>query len=368
MAATIMIAGLGSAGNYVLDMASKMPVFGDCSFVVVSRSPAEIIEKRLNITRISAGLFDLYPKITYVRRDLHDIEGMTRLLGEVRPGIIAYTGRYIKGLKYGAFSYPNQMGYGVWTPLSIVLIHKLMRAVELSGCGARVINTSYGDAVSPALAAVGLAPFVSAGNINHLIPRLRRAIARAAGGFDPENADVRLVGSHYLNTYVSREGSARGSAYGLHWTYNGKKSASPSDSELFAGCCDATVSGAERNWMIASDVVRLMELMFLRDGRERIIHAPGPFGLIGGYPLCFKDGEMRLDESHFSRGDMIAINEKSLACDGIGKIDASGIHFTDEARQRMKDVFSMEYPEVLAVSECEAFAERLAGAVGSHRQ
>lgn len=367
--AKILVVGLGSTGNYVLDMATKMEAFRDCAFTVVSRTPAETAEKRLNITRVSSGLFDLFPEIGYRRGDVNDVDGMAELIRRLDPDIVAYTGRYMKGLKYGEYSYPNNIGYGVWLPLAVVLPEKLMQAVKAAGSRARVINTSYGDGVSPALASVGLAPYVSAGNLNHLIPRIKRAAANLAGGGKrPEQVEVRLAGSHFLNTYVSKEGDPRGSAYRLDWNVDGEKPAGITDAALFAACGVPTISGPERNWMIASDVVRLMELMLAQDGREYAIHAPGPFGLIGGYPLLFRNGEMRLDETAFSRDEMIRVNEDSLRRDGVDGIDAAGLHFTDEARERMREVFGFDYPRTVTVADCEPFAEELARMIENHKK
>lgn len=369
MAVNIMVVGFGSTGNYVLDIATKMELFRDSVFTVVSRTHPETVEKRLNITRVSAGIFDCFPEIRYVRQDVTDISGMTETIRRNDPDIIAYTGRYMKGLKYGEYSYPNDIGYGVWLPLAVVLPEKLMRAVKAAGSNARVVNTSYGDGVSPALASIGLAPYVSAGNINHLIPRIKRGIAELVGeGARPDNVDVKLAGSHFLNTYVSKEGNARGSAYGLSWTFNGEMRADITDTQIFAACSVPTISGPERNWMIASDVVRLMELMVLRDGRSRSIHAPGPFGLTGGYPLLFTNGEMCLDETAFSREEMERINIDSLRCDGIEAISAEGIRFTDEVRERMRVVFGLDYPETVSITDCESFAHRIAESLETYRR
>ena len=182
----------------------------------------------------------------------------------------------------------------------------------------------------------------------------------AGGGAKSEEVAVRLAGSHFLNTYVSKEGDARGSAYRLDWNLNGEKPAGISDAAIFAACGLPTISGPERNWMIASDVVRLMELMLDDGASERAIHAPGPFGLPGGYPLVFRGGDMALDETAFSREEMIRVNVDSLRRDGVDGIDSSGICFTDEARERMREVFGFDYPNRLAVADCEAFAEQLA--------
>ena len=349
-----MIVGYGSAGKYVLDMATKMEQFKNCSFTVVSRTPYAEAIKRINITRIASGIFELYPQVEYIEGDVNNVARMSELLAAETPDIIAYTGRYMKGFKYGEFSYPNEIGYGVWTPMAVVLIKKLMEAVKLSGIFTRVINTSFGDAVSPALASIGLAPYTSAGNLNHLIPRMKLAYAELTGE-DIRDVDVSFAGSHYANTYISKEGNPKDSPYLLN--ISGKTKTKVADEEILQRCAIPTVSGPERNWMIASDVVVLMQLMLDKSDKELKTHAPGPFGLMGGYPLLFRNGEMRLDEVAFSRSEMENVNKASLACDGIEGIDANGIRFTDEVISKMKSVFDIDYPKTISVEDCEDFSK-----------
>lgn len=357
MATKIMIVGFGSTGKYVLDMATKMTEFADCSFTVVSRTPKDEVEKRLNITRVSSGIFDCFPAIEYIECDLNNINKMAQIINKASPDIVAYTGRYMKGFKYGEFSYPNGIGYGAWMPMAVVLVEKLMQAIKQSGVNTRVINTSFGDAVSPALASVGLAPYTSAGNLNHLIPRMKRAYSQITGD-DIETVDVTFAGSHYANTYISKEGTPKGSPYLLKIT--GSSRVGVSDAEVFKRCAWPTISGSERNWMIASDVVVLMRLMLDKSGKEQKTHAPGPFGLTGGYPLVFKNSDMAIDEKHFTVSDMENVNKGSLACDGVESIDDNGIHFTDIIIKRMKDVFDLEYPKVVSIGDCERFSVRIA--------
>lgn len=355
----VMIIGYGSTGKYVLDMLTRMTELSDCEYIVVSRTAKEEAEKRINLSLVSAGIFGSYPKVRYRSCDINHVEQLSDLIGQETPDVIAYTGRYMKGFKYGEFSYPNQIGYGVWTPMAVVLVEKVMRAVKMSGINTCVINTSYGDAVSPLLAAHGLAPYTSAGNLNHLIPRIARAYEQLTGT-PAAHSDVTFVGSHYANTYISKEGTAKGSPYLLHIKGNEKIEAD----EIWKLCAIPTASGAERNVMIASDVVMLIRLILDRSGEEKKIHAPGPFGKIGGYPLLFKNGQMRIDDTHFSLEDMETVNAGSLRFDGIDSLNENGIHFTDEVIGKMKSVFEIDYPKTLALEDCEKFSGKLAEKLG----
>jgi hypothetical protein len=358
MVKKIMLIGYGSAGKYIIDMAARLPELRDCEFTIVSRTPKAEAEKRINLTLVSGGIFGCYPKVNYIECDIDHTDKLSEIIARVSPKIIVYTGRYMKGFKYGEFSYPNEIGYGVWTPMAVVLIEKVMRAVKNAGVNTRVINTSYGDAVSPLLATVGLAPYTSAGNLNHLIPRIARAYAGKTGA-DPHDVDITFVGSHYANTYISKEGTPKGSPFLL--AINGK---TVTDAlELFKLSAVPAASGAERNIMIASDAVMLIRLMTDMSETVYKIHAPGPAGLTGGYPLTFKSGEMNVDETVFTLDEMKRVNADSLRCDGVDSIDANGITFTDESIAKMKSVFAIEYPKTLAVEDCEAFSVKIAKAL-----
>ena len=73
--------------------------------------------------------------------------------------------------------------------------------------------------------------------------------------------------------------------------------------------------------MIASDVVKLIELMLDQSGRVHKIHVPGPLGKIGGYPVLFQNGMLSIDESCFSLEDMetgVRCNVRSISA--IAKI------------------------------------------------
>jgi len=344
-------------------MLTRMSEFRGCMFIVVSRTNKSDAMKRINLTLVSAGIFETYPDVLYHECDINDIKKLSEIIATDAPDVIAYTGRYMKGFKYGEFSYPNNIGYGVWTPMAVVLVKKVMQAVKGSGVETRVINTSYGDAVSPLLAAYDLAPYTSAGNLNHLIPRIKRAYETITGA-NASETDVTFVGSHYANTYISKEGTPKESPYLL--MIDGNKTVA--DSEIFKMCATPTASGQERNIMIASDVVMLIKMMLDKSGKQHKIHAPGPFGLIGGYPLLFKKGIMQLDDSFFSKDEMILVNKGSLQCDGIEKLDENGIHFTDEVVHRMKEVFGIKYPKTIALEDCEKLSKKIAKTLESRQR
>ncbi|MCB4790677.1 MAG: hypothetical protein LHV68_02200 [Elusimicrobia bacterium] len=356
MGKKILIVGFGSAGSYVLDFLARTKGLENDELIIGTRSIDSAIA-RINICRVSAGIMGFYPNIKYRKLDLMDTRHAVDILREIQPDIIVYTGRFIKGIKYGELSYPNNIGYGVWTPLALPLVYRLMKAVRDAKINTKVINSSYSDAVCPALASVGLAPFTGAGNLNHLIPRIKIGIALKKN-VRPDEIEVMMLGSHFLNTYVSKESSAKGSPYFMECKINGKKIDNLTDEDIFKLAKIAIPGGPVRNLMIASDIVKIVQSIIFDEGFY--MHLPGPNGLIGAYPSkIYKDKIEILLPEGMSLENAIKINADSLRYDGIDSIADGKIYFTDTSISKMKEVFGLTYPKVISVEECELFADKI---------
>lgn len=365
----VMVLGYGSAGQYVLDFITRMEELRNCEIIVASRTKAEDMIARINTTLVSAGLMNFYPKVRYVECDIKNTEQLNAVLSAEKPDIIAYTGRYIKGVKYGAYSYPNELGYGVWLPLSLPLIYRVMKSVKLCCPNAKVINTSFPDGVCFALASVGLAPFTGAGNLNHLIPRVKMAYSNAMNLVDTDDIEIKMVGAHYLNTYVSKEGNPKGSLYKLMVAIKSGMFEEVGEEEalkVFEQCKIPMESGHIRNLMISADVAQIIRQLNM--SKETLIHLPGYMGMPGGYPVQLSATTDRIDLTGPEIVEAVKINKQSLACDGIEDIRDGVITFTDDAIAKMKSVFNIKYPKTLRVEMCEEFAEDIVEALKAYEE
>jgi hypothetical protein len=356
-----MIAGYGSTGQYVLDLITRMEETKYCKIIVLSRTSQQGMLPRVNVTRVSAGLMDYYPQIEYVSADLNNIEEIAQILKTTKPDIIAYTGRFIKGIKYGAYSYPNELGYGVWLPLAAPLIYKLMKAVKMSAIDTKVINSSFPDGVCPLLKSVDLESFTGVGNLNHLVPRIKMAIAKELKLQYPYEVKLKMVGSHYLNTYVSKEGNPKGSPYHMEFAVEGVKSEAYkeiTDEKLFAAAKVPMMSDQTRNLMISSDIAQVIKALCFEVVDESIdMHLPGALGYIGGYPCKVSNQGIEFDlPIGITLEKAEIINKDSLRCDGIDRIENGYITFTDIVINKMKKIFNIEYPKKLHLTDCEGFA------------
>ena len=71
-----------------------------------------------------------------------------------------------------------------------------MKAVKLSGIETYVINSSFPDAVNPSLARVGLGPTVGIGNMDLIVPYIRKATSELLN-VPMSNVDVEMIAHHY---------------------------------------------------------------------------------------------------------------------------------------------------------------------------
>lgn len=358
----VLICGYGSTGQYVVDMLSRLGV-DDLEINILSRKALEEIAPRLNTTVISSMIMGSKNSINYFQCSMDHVEEIEKVLNFVSPDIVAYTGRFISHVKYGSFSYPNDIGYGVWTPLSLPLVYNLMRAIKSSGIKCKVIDTSHPDIVDPLLKSLGYQVFTGLGNINHMIPRIKKAILDS--GFYPKNSEVkiRLICSHFLNTYACRDGSDRGSPYYLDYSVNGEVRSELSNEFLIQSCKIPMVSDSTRNLMIASDTVQVIKILV--GNKVDTIHLPGPNGLIGGYPCIispfYESEKVELDlPDGISLEAAEEINRVSSQYDGVESISNGVLTFMDKDIKKLKNVFDIDYPKSIHADECFEFAKKLA--------
>lgn len=362
MSKKIMVAGYGSAGQYVLDFLLKDFRIdpNDISEIhVMSRKSEEEVSPRLEISKIAAGIVGRFFNITYHSCDFNDIDKMAEILSEVSPDFIVYTGRYVSGIKYGAYSYPNQIGYGVWLPLAFPYIYKLMQAVKKSGIKTKVINSSFPDGVNYLLSTIDMAPYCGAGNLSHLIPRIRRSAIELFGNSNKNSVYINLIGSHYLNTYVSKEGTSKGCPSYLKVRINGKDVCDDDEKikeQIYKKCKDDSASGQIRNQMIATDCEEIIASMINREVSPNF-HVPGLNGFPGGARVKVDyDGNLYYDNDDILEG--AEINIKGLRLDGIHIVEGA-VEFTEYSRSRMKSVFNIDYPEKLYIEDIQKFADKI---------
>ncbi|MCR5328163.1 MAG: saccharopine dehydrogenase NADP-binding domain-containing protein [Saccharofermentans sp.] len=359
----VMIIGLGSVGNYLLEYLLST---GDEKLeIIVCGRNAEKLQCDVNIARVAALIRRQNRSNVIVDGtcDLENVDSIAACISKYQPDFIVNTSRVYSGLKYGTISWKNVRAYGIWTPLSIKYIRNIMLAYEKAEGKGVVINTSYSDGTIPWLKSAGKAyPDFGSGNLNHLLPRLKFAIAEDIGVNDFWNIDIEMATAHFHDVVISKEGQNEGVEQLISASYKGDAVAI--DQDFFLKKCVITMpTDSKRNMMNASsnfDIINCI-LRSVRENKKMVFHSPGVFGNIGGFPVVV-DGtgdepKCYIDDTVFGMDEMISKNRQSLALDGVEDIRDGCLIYTDALIGKAKNAFGVTLPKTVHFDEIDATAE-----------
>lgn len=362
-AVKVMIIGLGSVGSYLLDylISNNDPAI----HVVVVGRDADKMQMKVNITRVAGLIRGVNKSHIDVEGgvDLNDIDAIEKVIEKHQPDFIVNSSRAYPGLKYGSISWANVRAYGIWSPLSIRFTKNIMEACERADTNAVVINTSYSDAVIPWLKSAGKAyPDFGSGNLNHLVPRMKFAVAEMLGVDDFWNIDVMFAAGHFHDVCISKEGQTEGVKLPLTIYYKGEKQDLPQE-KIFAACKISMPVDQTRNMMNASSNYQIIMAVIdaVRTGENQKVFSPGFDGNIGGYPVQvgYQNGRLNawIDESVYSFEEMNQADRASMALDGVEDVVDGKLIYTDALIEKAKKAFGVELPKTVAFEDIEKTAK-----------
>jgi phosphopantetheinyl transferase (holo-ACP synthase) len=362
-AVKVMIIGLGSVGSYLLDylISNNDPAI----HVVVVGRDADKMQMKVNITRVAGLIRGVNKSHIDVEGgvDLNDIDAIEKVIEKHQPDFIVNSSRAYPGLKYGSISWANVRAYGIWSPLSIRFTKNIMEACERADTNAVVINTSYSDAVIPWLKSAGKAyPDFGSGNLNHLVPRMKFAVAEMLGVDDFWNIDVMFAAGHFHDVCISKEGQTEGVKLPLTIYYKGKKQDLPQE-KIYAACKISMPVDQTRNMMNASSNYQIIMAVIdaVRTGENQKVFSPGFDGNIGGYPVQvgYQNGRLNawIDESVYSFEEMNQADRASMALDGVEDVVDGKLIYTDALIEKAKKAFGVELPKTVAFEDIEKTAK-----------
>ena len=359
----VMIIGLGSVGGYLLDYIISM---NDPAIrVVVVGRDAEKMQTRVNITRIAGLIRGVNKSAVEVHGgvDLDDIDAVQKAIEIYRPDFIVNSSRAYPGLKYGSISWANVRAYGIWTPLAIRFTKNIMEACDRADALGVMINTSYSDAVIPWLKSAGKAyPDFGSGNLNHLVPRIKYAVADILSVDDFWNVDVMFAAGHFHDVCISKEGQAEGVDLPLRVYYQGKELTDFSKEEIFSRSHISMPVDQTRNMMNASSNYAIIKAVIdaVRTGESQRVFSPGFGGNIGGYPVLigYRDGQLDawIDESVFSFEEMNRADRESMALDGVEDVTDGKLIYTDALIDKVRKAFGKELPKEVTFDDIDVTA------------
>ena len=359
----VMIIGLGSVGNYLLEY--LLSTADEKLEIIVCGRNAEKLQCDVNIARVAALIRHQNKSNVIVDGtcDLENFDSIASCISKYQPDFIVNTSRVYSGLKYGTISWKNVRAYGIWTPLSIKYIRNIMLAYEKADGKGVVINTSYSDGTIPWLKSAGKAyPDFGSGNLNHLLPRLKFAIAADKGISDFWNIDIEMATAHFHDVVISKEGQNEGVEQLIRVTYKGETIEIDQD-DILKKCVISMPTDSKRNMMNASsnfDIINSI-LTAIRENKKVVFHSPGVFGNIGGFPVVV-DGtgvepKCFIDESVFDMDSMILKNRQSLALDGVEDIKDGCLVYTDALIAKAEKAFGVTLPKTVHFDEIDDTAK-----------
>ena len=360
----IMIIGIGELGGIVLEQLCRIP--GICD-IVTADANLDWGFRKTNSAILGASYMGLFPHIEFHPIDLLDIEKTAEILNRINPTII-FNGTTLQSWwvvnelppDVNAKLYKDRCGLGPWVSAHLALTGKLMKAVKLSGIDTHVVNSSFPDATNPSLAKIGLAPTVGIGNMDLIIPYIKKAVSEILR-VPMCNVNVQLIAYHY---------------HAYHWCRSGKGWDAPHYLRVFIGKEEVTAqlgrieefiaqlpkramrpAGRHGQFVVAASSVKNILAIFNDTGE--LTHAPGPQGLEGGYPvrLSRKGVEVVLPigmQLEQARDLMIQAQQY----DGIETIKENGdIVLTDEAHQNFKSMLKIDCKVVTIEDAYDQYAE-----------
>ena len=206
-----------------------------------------------------------------------------------------------------------------------------MRAVAMSGVQTTTLIGPYPDVANPVLARLGLVPTAGIGNVDEIVPKVALL---AAERLDVAPASVRvwLVAHHAVEPFAFG-GVAAGEPppYFLKIEHDGRDVTTEVGGGEILFRPLAMPSGPVTHFLTAGSAARLVGAIL--SGEQTFLHAPGPNGLPGGYPVLVSGGKIAVAlPPDLSREEAEAINQRAHRWDGIDSIDEDGsVRFVPES-------------------------------------
>ena len=321
MGATVLVIGLGDLGTRVFDALARL---AEVERLVGAGRNEERGRARAGQTALVAELAGGPRHVGFEPLDLDDVAATASLLHRLEPEVVVVAASRHTWWRPFADERVGTLPFGVWLPLQLVLVRRLMEARREAGIAARVVSLPYPDAVGPALAPLGLAPELGAGNVAETAPKLALLAAQKAG-VAREEVRVRLV-MHHAAQRVAFRSLAGGREDEPPWAaevlVRGERLPHEDVERLFWAPWPLP-QGRDTHELSAAATAHAVRVLL---GEEpAATHAPAPNGLPGGYPVRLSRRGVELDLPPRLRPDeAIVLNERAAAFDGIERIERDG--------------------------------------------
>jgi hypothetical protein len=356
---TLMLIGLGGLGEAVLEFLAREEEIGK---IVVGSRNVKRGEERCNLARMGATAQGYHPEIEFVPLDIDHVDETADLIYRVSPDIILNTASMMTWWYPSLFPEEQReelerAGFGVWLPIHLHLVMKLMQTLKLVNFKGHSLNASFPDVVNPILKARGVTPTAGIGNLDEVIPKLK-LLGSEKIGVRTKDLKVTMVGHHALEKWVFGGRSDQPPPFYLKVEFEGRDVTEQMKAkELLFGSYPLP-KGSIWQHLSAGSAVRMVKALL--SAEDVHLHAPGLNGLPGGYPVTASKSGLKLAlPGELSLNQAIEINEASHPFDGVQQIEPDGsVVFCQESVEIMHQTLGYEC-ERLMPWETESIAAEL---------
>jgi hypothetical protein len=348
--ATVLVIGLGDLGTRVFDALARLP---EVERLVGAGRDEERGRARAGQTALVASLAGGPRHVAFEPVDLEDAAAAASLLRRLDPEVVVTAASRHTWWRPFTDERLGALPFGVWLPFQLVLVRKLMEARREAGIAARVVCLPYPDGVGPALAPLGLAPDLGAGNVAETAPKLE-----VLAGTARDEVRVRLVMHHAAQRVAFGGAAGDEPPWAAEVLVRGKRLPDDEVRRLFRAPWPLP-QGRDTHELSAAATAHAVRALLADE--PTATHAPAPNGLPGGYPVRLSRRGVELDlPADLSREEAIALNERAARFDGIERIQPDGtIVFTGEVAAATERLLGLRLERV-GPDEMDEVADELA--------
>lgn len=240
----------------------------------------------------------------------------------------------------------NLGGYGITTALQAAFLPALSRALAAVGYTGHVVNACYPDVLNAGAPRLGLKIACGLGNV--------ALIAELLGAhFSARGEQLRMLAGHWDVNEFCRPAEERADAP-LVWLNEQPLDPSALEHVMpLAGDVSMNALSAGASALMLGAMAAHRDLP--------TFHAPGPRGLMGGYPLRLVQGEVLLDlPTALNAADAIAWNNLRAQRDGALISDEGRLVFAEQAAQLLANV-APELSDGFDFADVESVTEAFVG-------
>jgi hypothetical protein len=355
----VLFVGLGNLGSQVFDLLVLRAKKGD-QFLVGGRN-LDYLGERTRWTAASALQLGTIVEVETTYMDVRHIDRTAETIAKFQPDIIfssvtTLPSASISQLPPSYFKTLAQACGGPWLPTTLEVVYKLMQAVKQTGLEIIVLNGGTPDNSHEVLSKVGLAPTSGIGNIALTVPPMRQAIA--AQIHQPVDRVEVLFFAHSYVVQSLRTGTTGGAPFHLSAFAGGEDVTSQLDLPALFNALPATLEHEYTQLLTAASAAMVFDT--LTAGISTVVHAPGPNGLPGGYPVQGnKQGLGVVLPPGLTLDEAIRVNQGGQRLDGIERIGDDGtVYFAERNMAILKETLGYECKHML-LSEVEQWSTEL---------